>query len=68
MGLLGMDTIARERTWPDDAENLLKIIGEILVSAQERERAGRVGDQAHEHGQDDEARPLRSQVEGKEPV
>jgi len=39
IGSLGFFTVDDERTWPDDLEALLKIIGNIIVNALERKRA-----------------------------
>jgi len=39
LGFLGFDSVAAEKTWPDDTIALLRIVGEILVTVLERKRA-----------------------------
>ncbi len=42
LGMLGVSAVREERTWPNDAEPLLKIAAEILANALERRRASDV--------------------------
>ncbi|MBW6473688.1 MAG: PAS domain S-box protein [Anaerolineaceae bacterium] len=39
IGLLGFDSVLKEKTWPDDSVALLQVVASIIINAQENKRA-----------------------------
>lgn len=38
-GLMGFDSVLKEKTWPDDSVALLKVVASIIINAQENKKA-----------------------------